>query len=89
MEDPPEIETDVPADRTCDELRAMIPDDPNKPYDIKEVIRTVADENYFYELHEQFCPQYCNRFYSNGWQDHRCHCQSARALGRLFGYSCL
>ncbi|MFQ5521257.1 MAG: acyl-CoA carboxylase subunit beta, partial [Candidatus Methylomirabilia bacterium] len=31
-----------------------VPDQPNKPYDIKEVIRTVLDEHYFLEVHADF-----------------------------------
>lgn len=35
-------------------LNHIVPDNPNKPYDVKEVIRDVADEDSFYEVHEQF-----------------------------------
>jgi propionyl-CoA carboxylase beta chain len=35
-------------------LRRMVPDEPNKPYDMKEIIRAVADGNEFLEVQEHF-----------------------------------
>lgn len=35
-------------------LNAIIPDDPNRPYDIKEVIQIILDTNSFFEVHEKF-----------------------------------
>ena len=35
-------------------LNAIIPDDPNKPYDIKEVISLIVDSGQFYEIHENY-----------------------------------
>jgi propionyl-CoA carboxylase beta chain len=35
-------------------LEDIIPDNPNQPYDIREVIETVADENSFFEVHKNF-----------------------------------
>jgi acetyl-CoA carboxylase carboxyltransferase component len=31
-----------------------VPDNPNKPYDMKEVIRLIVDEGRFYEIHEHY-----------------------------------
>jgi len=54
LEDPPYKEpTDDPY-REDEELNYLIPDDPNKPYDIKELIRTVVDDHYFFEVHSHF-----------------------------------
>src|SRR5688500_17430659 len=36
--------------RLAPELRRLVPDEPNKPYDMKEIIRAVADEKYFFEV---------------------------------------
>jgi propionyl-CoA carboxylase beta chain len=36
------------------ELDSIVPDNPNKPYDIREVIRRVVDDGEFYEVHEHF-----------------------------------
>jgi acetyl-CoA carboxylase carboxyltransferase component len=39
--------------RTCPELDSIIPDKPNQPYDIYEVIRAIADDGYFLETMKQ------------------------------------
>jgi propionyl-CoA carboxylase beta chain len=53
-EDPPFVPTDDPPDRMDDELAAVVPDDPNKPYDMHEVITRVVDEGHFLEVHPHF-----------------------------------
>ncbi len=55
-EQAPFIDLDDPADRRDHTLNAIIPDNPNKPYDIKEVINRVADERSFMEIHEEYAP---------------------------------
>jgi len=47
---PPVIPTDDPADRSDPSLDTLVPDNPNKPYDIKELLIKVVDENDFFEL---------------------------------------
>lgn len=37
-----------------DSLKNIIPDNPNKPYDMKEVIEGIIDEDSFYEIHEDY-----------------------------------
>ncbi len=54
MEDPPFVPTADPPDRMDPELDAIVPDNPNKPYDIKEVIRRVVDDSEFVEVHEHW-----------------------------------
>ncbi len=56
MEDPPVVETGDDPLRSDEELDYIVPDDPSKPYDIKEVIHRVVDNGEFYEIHEQFAP---------------------------------
>ena len=53
-EDPPWISTNDPLDREAEALNQVIPENPNQPYDIKEVIRLVVDEGTFFEVHEEF-----------------------------------
>ncbi len=36
-------------------LDNIIPDNPNKPYDMKEVINLLADEEDFFEVHQYLC----------------------------------
>jgi propionyl-CoA carboxylase beta chain len=50
----PMVATSDPQDREIPELDGFVPSDPNKPYDIKNVIGWVADDNEFFEVHEHF-----------------------------------
>jgi len=54
LEDPPRRPCSDPADRSCKDLDDLVPGDPLKPYDIKDAIHAVADDNYFFEVHEHF-----------------------------------
>lgn len=54
MEDPPRTGTDDPADRKATALRAIVPENPNKPYDVKDVIAAVVDNGYFFEVQELY-----------------------------------
>jgi propionyl-CoA carboxylase beta chain len=54
QEKPPVWPTDDPADRAEMSLDTLIPDDPNKPYDMKELINKVADEGSFFELQPDY-----------------------------------
>ncbi len=54
MEDPPFVPTDDPADRADEELDTLVPDNPNKPYDMKDVIRRVVDDGDFFEVQEHW-----------------------------------
>jgi propionyl-CoA carboxylase beta chain len=53
-EDAPRRETDDPFDRADEELLDIVPDNPNKPYDIHDVIRRVVDDGRFYEVHADY-----------------------------------
>ncbi|MCP5050963.1 MAG: acyl-CoA carboxylase subunit beta [bacterium] len=56
MEDPPYAPTEDPIDRSEEALKTIVPVNPNKPYDIKEIIQMVADDQYFFEIHKDFAP---------------------------------
>ena len=56
LEDPPIAPCDDPIDRLDDSLNYFIPDNPNKPYDVKEVIYAIADNGEFMEIHRHFAP---------------------------------
>lgn len=43
-----------PLDRACESLKDLVPVNPNQPYDIREVITTVADDGQFLEVAEHF-----------------------------------
>jgi propionyl-CoA carboxylase beta chain len=51
LDDPPLGARDDPADRMDPELDELVPDNPNKPYDMLEVIRRVVDDGRFLEVH--------------------------------------
>lgn len=54
MENPPYIPNDDPIDRSCDELNDVMPDNPNKPYDMLEVIESIVDNNEFFETSKNY-----------------------------------
>ena len=53
-EAPPPRPTEDPADRSEASLDTLVPANPNKPYDIKELIAKIADEGEFFELQPDF-----------------------------------
>jgi propionyl-CoA carboxylase beta subunit len=54
LEDPPFVATDDPRDRRDPELATVVPDNPNKPYDMRQVITKVVDDGYFFEVQPAF-----------------------------------
>jgi acetyl-CoA carboxylase carboxyltransferase component len=54
FEEPPFLPNGDDTLRGDEFLNSIIPDDPGKPYDVKEVIRRVVDGGQFYEIHEFF-----------------------------------
>ncbi len=50
MDEPPFVQTTDSPDREDPELNYIVPDNPNKPYDIKDVIVRVVDEHDFFEI---------------------------------------
>jgi propionyl-CoA carboxylase beta chain len=56
MEDPPYVPTTDDRLRTEEALNEIIPDDPSKPYEMRDVIRLVVDNGVFFEIHENYAP---------------------------------
>jgi acetyl-CoA carboxylase carboxyltransferase component len=54
LEDPPFVLSSDDPLRMDERLDSIVPDSPNKPYDMKEVIRMIVDEGQFYEIHEHY-----------------------------------
>jgi acetyl-CoA carboxylase carboxyltransferase component len=54
MEDPPYVPNGDDFLRTDEVLDSIIPEDPGKPYDVKEIIRRVVDNGQFFEIHEAY-----------------------------------
>jgi propionyl-CoA carboxylase beta chain len=56
VEDPPLRPTTDPADRQDEALQVLVPDNPTKPYDIRELIQTVVDDHHFFEVQAEYAP---------------------------------
>jgi len=56
LEDPPLLPCDDPIDRLDDNLNEIIPENPNKPYDVKDVIHSIVDYNEFLEIQRHYAP---------------------------------
>ena len=54
LEDPPRRPSTDPWDRKDAGLNSVVPEDPMKPYDIKDVIHAIVDDGDFFEVHEHF-----------------------------------
>ncbi|MFA7288969.1 MAG: acyl-CoA carboxylase subunit beta [Melioribacteraceae bacterium] len=62
LEDPPVLPCDDPIDRLDDLLNTIIPENPNKPYDVKDVIHSIVDYNEFVEVQRHFAPNIITGF---------------------------
>ena len=54
MEEPPYEPTEDPINRLEDSLNSIIPDNPNQPYDVKDVIGGIVDDGKFLEVHATY-----------------------------------
>jgi len=54
LDDPPRAATHDSPDREDAPLDSIVPASPNQPYDMLDVIHTVADEGYFLEVHQHY-----------------------------------
>jgi propionyl-CoA carboxylase beta chain len=56
MEEAPRLETADDPMRQDENLRNVVPADPNKPYDIRDIIVSNLDDNHFFEVHQHWAP---------------------------------
>jgi propionyl-CoA carboxylase beta chain len=54
MEEAPRVATSDDVNRVDETLNEFIPESPNQPYEIRDLIRTIADEEHFLEVHQHF-----------------------------------
>ncbi len=54
MENPPVVLKSDEIPEYNEKLREIVPDDPNKPYDIKDIISEIVDTDTFYEISENY-----------------------------------
>ena len=50
LDEVPVVKTVDPAERADESLQTLIPSDPNKPYDMHQIIQTIADDKHFFEV---------------------------------------
>jgi propionyl-CoA carboxylase beta chain len=53
-EEPPFIPNNDPVNRIDDSLNYIVPSNSNQPYDIRDIIDSIADENFFFEVHKEY-----------------------------------
>lgn len=56
LEDPPLVPCIDPIDRLEESLNEIVPENPNKPYDVKDVIHLIADNSEFLEVARHYAP---------------------------------
>ena len=57
MELPPVVDSGDPADRETPELADILPEEPKRPYDMRDFIRAIFDRNSFLEVHADYARQ--------------------------------
>ena len=68
LDDPPRGAGTDPRDRRDEGLLEVVPDNPNRPYDMREVIRRVVDDGALYEVHRDFAQNIlCGFAHLGGW----------------------
>ena len=53
-ERPPEVENSDPPGRIDESLNYIVPENPNKPYDMKDIITTIVDNHDFFEVQPDY-----------------------------------
>ena len=54
LDEAPIVETGDDANRMDDGLNTLLPDNPNQPYNMKDVIKSIVDNGEFYEVHAHY-----------------------------------
>jgi propionyl-CoA carboxylase beta chain len=54
LDDPPFVPTNDPSDRADAALNSVVPEHSNQPYDIRDIIKPVVDDGYFFEVQEHY-----------------------------------
>jgi propionyl-CoA carboxylase beta chain len=56
VDDPPRVGSTDSIDRVETKLNSIVPEASNQPYDIREVIDLIVDDDYFFEVHREYAP---------------------------------
>jgi len=68
LDDAPRVIPTDPCERTDESLNSIVPQASNQPYDIRDVIHKVVDDDYFFEVQQLFAPNICVGFARLGGQ---------------------
>jgi propionyl-CoA carboxylase beta chain len=55
-DDPPAQPCNDPVSRRDEALKTLVPDNPNRPYDMKDVVKAIVDDQHFFEVAEHYAP---------------------------------
>jgi len=68
QDDPPYVPPRDDARRSCPELERIVPVEPHKPYDVRQVIASIVDDGRFFEVHQLWAENMVVGFARlNGW----------------------
>jgi propionyl-CoA carboxylase beta chain len=67
-------------------IKHILPANSSLPYDIRQVVDCVIDDNSFREVQEDFAKKYCGRFWAFGRKNNWNYCQPTQCDGRSFRY---
>ena len=56
LEDPPKVDSNDDPNRIDEDLDDFVPENPNQPYDMHQIIQTIIDKNSFFEIHADYAP---------------------------------
>ncbi len=62
LEEPPSVPATEPVDKVDEELNYLVPDNPNKPYDMKVLLQRILDGGNFFEVQALFAPNIITGF---------------------------
>ena len=62
LDDPPQAVCTDPEDRLEPKLNEIVPESPNQPYDIRDVIHHIVDDRYFFEVQALYAQNICVGF---------------------------
>lgn len=62
LDEAPRINTGDSGERLCEALNSIVPDNPNKAYDMKDIIREIVDNNDFFEVQPLYATNFITGF---------------------------
>ena len=89
VDDPPRRETADPIDREDEALDRLVPESPNQPYDILDLIHAVVDDGVFLEVHRYFARNIVVGIRAARRPQRRHRREPARLSGRHAGHGLL